>query len=164
MSGIAITKEFAMRQGISNNVVTGALQGRLQRGFTLIELMVVVAVIAILASIAYPAYQDSIRKSRRAQAKADLVEYAALAERFRTVNNTYLTAGTVTFTLPSTKSPRETTAPTHYALALSTQTDNTFAITATAQGDQARDRCGNLSLDQAGRKTKTGTAALAECW
>ena len=50
-------------------------------GFTLIELMIVVAVVAILVAIAYPSYQEQIRKSRRAQAKADLVEYAGLAER-----------------------------------------------------------------------------------
>lgn len=134
-------------------------------GFTLIELMVVVAVVAILAAIAYPSYQDSIRKSRRAQVKADMVEYAALAERFRTVNNTYLTSGGVTFTLLHAQSPREAGAPAHYALALSTQTDTTFTITATAQGDQARDRCGNLTLNQAGAKDRTGTTVpLAECW
>lgn len=147
---------------LSNYDARGSLP-RLQRGFTLIELMVVVAVVAILAAVAYPSYQDSIRKSRRAQAKADLVEYAALAERFRTVNNTYLTAGATTFTLPSAKSPREATAPTHYTLALSAQTDNAFTITATAQGDQVNDRCGNLSLDQAGRKTPAA-GALADCW
>jgi type IV pilus assembly protein PilE len=129
-------------------------------GFTLIELMVVVAVVAILAAIAYPSYTDSVRKSRRAQAKADLVEYAAEAERFRTVNNTYLTAGATTFTLPAAKSPREASAPAHYALALSAQTDNAFTITATAQGDQARDRCGNLSITNAGVKG----AALTDCW
>ncbi|MDW7601742.1 prepilin-type N-terminal cleavage/methylation domain-containing protein, partial [Stenotrophomonas maltophilia] len=59
--------------------------GRLARGFTLIELMIVVAVVAILAAIAYPSYSEHVRKSRRAQAKADLVEYAQLAERFHTV-------------------------------------------------------------------------------
>ena len=132
-------------------------------GFTLIELMVVVAVVAILAAIAYPSYQDSVRKSRRAQAKADMVEYAALAERFRTVNNTYLTAGATTFTLPSAQSPREAGSPAHYALALTTQTDNTFTITATAQGGQARDRCGNLTLTNAGVKGNS-TGTLTECW
>lgn len=138
-----------------------SLSRRKARGFTLIELMVVVAVIAILAAIAYPSYQDSVRKSRRAQAKADLVEYAATAERFRTANNTY--AG---FTLPITVSPRETGAAVHYNLtpAAAFVDANTFTITATPAGGQTADRCGTLSLSQSGVKTKTGSAALSECW
>lgn len=140
------------------------LQGQVRhkiRGFTLIELMVVVAVIAILAAIAYPSYRDSVRKARRGQAKADLVEYAALAERFRTVNNTY-----VGFTLPKTVSPRETGAVAQYNLtpAAAFASADTFTITATPTGGQTADRCGTLSLNQAGVKTKSGAAPLAECW
>lgn len=131
-------------------------------GFTLIELMVVVAVIAILAAIAYPSYQDSVRKSRRAQAKADLVEYAAQAERYRTVNNSY-NAPAPGFALPFTVSPRETGATAQYNLGIVTAAD-TFVITATPTGGQTADRCGTLSLSQAGVKTETGTATLAECW
>ena len=55
------------------------------KGFTLIELMIVVAVVAILATIAMPSYQEHVRKSRRAQAKADLVELAQQLERHHTV-------------------------------------------------------------------------------
>ena len=128
------------------------------RGFSLIELMIVVAVVAILAAIAVPSYQEQVRKSRRAQAKADLVEYAQAAERFFTVNNTY-----VGFNLPATKSPREANAPTYYTLGIQS-TPRTFTITATAQGAQASDRCGNLSINQAGVKTSSGPAPLADCW
>ncbi|NDK39272.1 type IV pilin protein [Pseudoxanthomonas gei] len=137
-----------------------ALAGRV-RGFTLIELMIVVAVVAILAAIAYPSYQDQIRKSRRAQAKADMVEYAGLAERFHSTNNSY-----VGFTLPTTVSPREAGATTHYNLtpAGAFGDANTFTITATPAGAQAVDRCGTLTLTQAGVKTKSGAATLSECW
>lgn len=135
---------------------------RKARGFTLIELMVVVAVVAILAAIAYPSYQDSVRKSRRGQVKADMVEYAALAERFRTVNNAY-NAPAPGFALPFTVSPRETGAAVQYNLAIVTAAD-TFVITATPTGGQTADRCGTLSLSQAGVKTETGTATLPECW
>ena len=130
------------------------------RGFTLIELMIVVAVIAILAAIAYPSYQDQVRKSRRAQAKADLVEYAGLAERFHTANNTY-----VGFTLPSTVSPRETGATTRYNLTPSGAFDsaNAFTITATPTTGQDADKCGTLSISQSGVKT-SGSAVLADCW
>ena len=59
------------------------------RGFTLMELMIVVAIIGILAGIAYPTYQDSVRKSRRADAEAVLLELAQWMERFYTENNRY---------------------------------------------------------------------------
>lgn len=130
-----------------------------ETGFTLIELMIVVAVVAILAAIAYPSYQDQVRKSRRGQAKADLVEYAQLAERFHTVNNTY-----VGFVLPTNQSPREGGATAHYALALNpANTQSRFTIVATAQGGQAKDRCGNLSVNQATVKTSS-KGTVAECW
>jgi len=128
-------------------------------GFTLIELMIVVAVVAILAAVAYPSYQDQIRKSRRGQAKADLAEYSQRAERWHTVNNSYMG-----FVLPTLRSPREPGSTARYNLALSTQTANTFVITATAVNGQEQDRCGNLSLSQAGVKTESGAAALSECW
>lgn len=127
-------------------------------GFTLIELMIVVAVVAILAAIALPSYNDSVRKSRRGQAKADMVEYAQMAERFHTVNNTY-----VGFDTPLPKvSPREAGATKRYGLAY-VATQGAFTITATADGDQTKDRCGNLSIDQAGVKTNS-TGSLSDCW
>lgn len=60
------------------------------RGFTLIELMIVVAVVAILASIAYPAYTDSVLKGKRAQARTALLDLMQQQERYMTQNNTYL--------------------------------------------------------------------------
>lgn len=129
------------------------------RGFTLIELMIVVAVIAILAAIAVPAYSEHVRKSRRAQAKADLVEYATLAERFHTVNNSY-----VDFTFPNglteIVSPREG-GTAAYTITMET-TQSTFAFTATAGTAQSKDKCGNLGLTQA--NVKTADATVSECW
>ncbi|WP_279513039.1 type IV pilin protein [Luteimonas yindakuii] len=130
----------------------GMSQGKYARGFTLIELMIVVAVVAILAAVAYPSYQDQVRKSRRGQAKADLVEYAQLAERFHTVQNTY-----TGFTLPTTQSPRQGTSA--YTLAIVNQTQAGFTMTATPQGRQTADRCGTLQINQAGAKRHSaGTA------
>lgn len=62
-------------------------------GFTLIELMIVVAIIGILASIAYPSYQDSVISSRRADAKGALLSFANAMERHYTETNSYCNAG-----------------------------------------------------------------------
>jgi len=59
------------------------------RGFTLIELMIVVAVVALLARIAYPSYAESVRKGKRAQARTALAELMQQQERYMTQNNTY---------------------------------------------------------------------------
>ncbi|SOO17891.1 Type IV pilin PilE [Xanthomonas citri pv. fuscans] len=127
------------------------------RGFTLIELMIVVAVVAILSAIAYPSYTEHVRKSRRAQAKVDLVEYGQLAERFHTVQNTY--SG---FTLPTNVSPREG-GTAAYTLALTQQTQSGYVITATPAAAQAADKCGTLSIDQASRKTNS-RGTKSDCW
>lgn len=132
------------------------------RGFTLIELMVVVTVVGILAAIAIPSYQESVRKSRRAQAKADLVELAQTLERFRTVNGSYLNRkGGGEYELPLTQSPRTGTA--YYQLQAGVRTDSAFTLQAVPEdGPQAEDRCGTLALTQAGTKTATGGGE--ECW
>lgn len=137
------------------------------RGFTLIELMIVVAVVAILAAIALPSYQDSVRKGRRGQAKSDLVELAQRAERFQTVNNSYAGFWAQTQAADA-RSPR--TGPTAYYVIDRDGGDdtaaNTFTLTATPQNGQERDTlCMNLSVNQLGQKV--ASADLTEvnrCW
>lgn len=127
-------------------------------GFTLIELMIVVAVVAILAAIALPSYQEHVRKSRRAQAKADLVEYAQLAERHHTVNHSY-----VGFTLPASKSPRDGAAD-YYSLGFKPlPTSKKLVIEAIPRGVQSADRCGTLTINQAGVKTHS-SGTYSDCW
>ncbi|MBN8480623.1 MAG: prepilin-type N-terminal cleavage/methylation domain-containing protein [Xanthomonadales bacterium] len=128
------------------------------RGFTLIELVIVVAVIAILAAIALPSYQDSIRKSRRGQAKADLLELVQMLERAYTTDRSYARYDP----LPTgfDQSPRDGNA--RYTVAISGVTATTFTLTATPQGSQASDRCGVLTINQQG--LKTSDAPVAECW
>ena len=121
-------------------------------GFTLIELMIVVAIVAIIAAIAVPSYQESVRKSRRAQAKADMIEYAQMAERHYTVNNSY-----ATFALPADRDTPQ------YDVQINANA-TTFTITATPQGGQAEDRCGTLTVDQAGRKTRSTSVPERDCW
>ena len=128
-------------------------------GFTLIELMVVVAIVAILVAIAYPSFADAIRKSRRGQAKADMVQAAQMMERFHTQNNTYVGA-TIPGQSPATGTP-------NYVLDVNpVATQATFRIRAVPQGAQTADtRCGTLTINQAGVKTESGTAPdFSECW
>jgi type IV pilus assembly protein PilE len=129
------------------------------KGFTLIELMMVVAVIGILAAIAFPSYQDSLRKGRRADAKAALLDLAQFTERSYTQNNTY--SG---ITLPYNQTPRNGTA--YYALALASATTSTVSLTATpiVGSPQASDACGTFSINEAGTKGASGALGVSQCW
>src|SRR5690606_38472416 len=78
-------------------------------GFTLIEVMIVVAIIGILAAIAYPSYQDHVRKSRRADAQTALLELAQFMERHYTTNGRYLTSANAAPALPFSEAPKDGT-------------------------------------------------------
>ncbi|MGB5337609.1 MAG: type IV pilin protein, partial [Gammaproteobacteria bacterium] len=79
-----------------------------QRGFTLIELMIVVVVISLLAAIAYPSYRDHVIRAHRADAKAALLENAQFLERNYSETNRYdLDSGGVAVVLPYTTAPRD---------------------------------------------------------
>ena len=135
-------------------------------GFTLIELMVVVAVVAILVAIAYPSYHDAVRKGHRGQAKADLVDLAQRAERYRTVNGSYggfLVAG------DDAQSPRQGDARYTVARTDDGSDPNAFVLKATPRDAQARDvRCMTLTINQAGQKGVEGdpapTGQATDCW
>lgn len=58
----------------------------IKKGFTLIELMIVVAIIAILAAIAYPSYQEYVRKTKRVESQAELIALAGQLQRYKVAN------------------------------------------------------------------------------
>ncbi|MEG1454952.1 MAG: type IV pilin protein, partial [Comamonas sp.] len=62
------------------------------RGFTLIELMIVVAIVGILSTVAFPSYQEYLRRAARSEAKAGLLQAAQWMERAATVSGVYPTA------------------------------------------------------------------------
>lgn len=132
-------------------------------GFTMVELMVVVMIVAVLALIALPNYLNSVTKSNRRAAAGCTIEAAQFMERFYTTNLRYdqsrAGAAPVLPQVTCSNSPL-------YSFALRDLTTTTYTIAATPQGAQAsRDTsCGELSINQAGIKSKTGTATVAECW
>jgi len=128
-----------------------------QKGFTLIELMIVVVVVAILAAIAIPNYLEQSRKGRRADAVRAVGDLQLALERWRSENPSYANcagAGCGSGTYP--------TVPTssYYTIAVSNATASTYTITATRAGSQSSDRCGNLS---ATATTKPDWSGDADC-
>lgn len=141
------------------------------RGFTLIELMVVVAIIALVASFAIPAYQRYGERARRADGKEMLMRVAAAQERYYTNFNRYavapLTAAT-SLGLNSLISERG-----YYSInSANGATGNTqsyiLTVTPVAGGAQVADRCGALSINNTGVKTPIATAmpqnSNGVCW
>jgi type IV pilus assembly protein PilE len=140
---------------------------RATRGFTLLELMITVVIVAIFAAIALPSYQEQIRKTRRADARQELMRLATAQERFYTNCNSYAKTlsgsqakceglGAAGATLDSENG--------YYKISLAGAGGN-YTLTAEAQKGQEKDtKCGNLSLTDAGVKGATGTLGAAECW
>ena len=134
-----------------------------QQGFTLIEMMIVVAVIGILSAIAYPNYTEYVRRGHRADARAGLLQAAQWLERAATATGLYPTALPANLTWATDTSKRYTISIGGPA------TTSTFTLTATPKtpGPQAGDRCGNFTLDHRGLRGANGVtsgAIVTECW
>jgi len=131
---------------------------KLNVGFTLIELMIVIAIIALLAAVALPSYRDYIRQANRGDAKAELMRLSQEQEKWRANNTTYGTLANL--------GGGATLA--NYALTVPTNTGTAFTITATATGDQLTGdtSCKTLSIDQNGTNTSTDNtnAVSTDCW
>ena len=131
-------------------------------GFTLIELMIVVAVVAILAAVAYPSYSNYVMRSNRAAAQSYMLELSNLQQRYLLDARVYADALdklTGTVSVPAT-------VDANYTLAVARKTDTTlpgFTLTATPKNGQVRDTgCAVLTIDETGRKTASGGGS--SCW
>lgn len=130
-----------------------------ERGFTLIEVMIVLAIIAILAAVAFPSYQETMIKNRRADGKIALTEAAARLERFFTENNNYGN----TINNIGGSGGKLTSPEGYYSVSLANPCGNTscFTLTAAPQGVQTKDtKCGNLTLTHTGVRGGSAT----DCW
>jgi len=133
-------------------------------GFSLIELMIVVAIVGVLAAIALPSYQNSVLADGRAEAQSLLLEVAANQERFYSDNNSYSTNANP---LVAPALATVTSAGGIYEVAVAAcaggAITNCFVATATPQGNQTADSCTTLSISNTGLKGATGDT-LDTCW
>jgi type IV pilus assembly protein PilE len=143
-----------------------------ERGFTLIELLIAIAIVGILLRLAFPAYQNSVMKSRRADAKTALLDLAQREERYLATTNQYTTSApalgyaataTVTSAAPMTI---QNGSASFYTLEVTTSGSTSFTATARPTGVQlTKDtQCGNFVIDNTGRQTISGTGNATDCW
>lgn len=119
------------------------------KGFTLIEVMIVVVIVGILAAIAFPAYSDYVRKTHRADAKAKMLELAQEMERCYIQSSAYTGCGAAENI-------------DRYEITLDVGA-NSYTITATPNtvGGQDQDACGTMTYNHLGLGTPE---TPAECW
>lgn len=142
-----------------------------QNGFTLIELMIVVAIIAIVSAVAYPSYLRSVQNARRTDCTGAMTALANAMERHYSINGSYLGGAA---------GGNDTGAPgmfgascpldggdAYYNLTIAAATASTYSLRATPTGVQAGDRCGSLTLTNTGVKGVVDAEAGNDweaCW
>jgi type IV pilus assembly protein PilE len=149
---------------------------RRSKGFTLIELMVVVAVATILTVIAVPSYLSTVRKSHRSEAKSILMDLAGREERYLATNGSYTNDITqlgfsVAWGQPVGSGYYTIASPTITAATVSSAavaaTPPTYSITATTNGGQVNDtNCAQFTVNSSGLQTSLNSAAAVStgCW
>lgn len=138
-----------------------------EKGFTLIELMIVVAIMGILAAIVVPSYLDNVRKGRRNDAKAKLTENVQFMEAFLAINERYdRDKGGANVALPILVSPAGATGGNvDYNISFSAPTTAvTYTIQAVPVNKMAADACGTFTINNAGARTVSGSLSMADCW
>jgi len=135
---------------------------RKSRGFTLIEVMIVVVILGFLAAIAYPSYQDYVIRGNRSAAQSFMLEAASMQERFLLDARAYAAdIAALGLSVPSSVS-------TNYTMtsAATAGPPPGYTVTATPIGNQlAKDTlCGTLTINATGTKTASGSGGVSQCW
>ena len=138
------------------------------RGFTLIELMIVVVVVGILAAVAIPQYRHYVENTRRGAAQVALMDAAQFMQRFYAANNNYAVAlnGTpAALPVSLTTIPADTAgnARNYTVQLVTTPTGFTLSATPVPGSAMANDRCGVMRLTQTGARS-VSSDILANCW
>ena len=126
------------------------------KGFTLIEIMIVVAIISIIAVVAIPQYKQYVARGNRAAAQAFMMDIANREKQYLLDARSYTASWSITDPVPTLSMTVPPKVAINYTIAVSAlaATPPAFTITATAINAQASD--GNLTLDDAGNKTPVG--------
>lgn len=130
-----------------------------QRGFTLLELMIVVAVVAILAAIAFPSFKEAIHRSHRAEAHQALNDIALRQEKYRSNNATYGTCDNVV-----TNCANFNSGLTYYTISVSGNGATGYTLSAAPKGAQIGDRCGTYTYTMLnGTMSKAAASGQSNC-
>ena len=132
------------------------------QGFTLIEVMVVVAIVGILSAIAYPSYTEYIARGHRAEARANLLQAAQWMERAATANGTYPTASSAASAIAALEAQLKMD---RYGIKVDSTNGSSYTLTAAPKGAQLKDKCGSYTLTQSGKRdVASATLSVADCW
>lgn len=139
------------------------------RGFTLIELMIVVAIIAVVAAIAMPSYTSYVARAKRADARSQLMQAQQWMQRFYAANDQYekdRAGQDVANVMPSNlkRSPADGATAVYELTIAPTVTSYTLTMAPVTGGTMARDPCGAFTINSVGARGVTGTKPRDECW
>lgn len=134
----------------------------MNKGFTLLELMITVVIVAILAMVALPSYQEHVRSTRREDGKQALMTLAQYMEHTYATNLRYsdvIASGAYPANVPNS-------GTAYYTLSVSVPQATTYTVSATPSGAQASDKCGVLSISRNGTKLakKSAVDVTSQCW